>query len=177
VLERVHDEYSTYCSDEPDAEQRLAGAERPRLALTGFETGDRAERGADYLLRYREPRMLRPVTEGRVTTLDDAGALTAGVTALDRPPHNGADQDAFARHQHRLFADPDELAVAAAEARRRCAAGDPAEALVLGRDLHWASIGDPRREAWPPNCSPWPTASWSAPRWPASPTPTTANAT
>lgn len=29
------------------------------------------------------------------------------------------------------------------EARRRCAAGDPAEALVLGRDLHWASGGEP----------------------------------
>jgi len=46
-----------------------------------------------------------------------------------------------------LFEDSAELAAALAEARRRCAAGDPAEALVLGRDLHWASGGDPAREA------------------------------
>jgi len=34
----------------------------------------------------------------------------------------------------------------AAKARRRCAAGDAAAALVLGRDLHWASRRDPERE-------------------------------
>jgi hypothetical protein len=32
------------------------------------------------------------------------------------------------------------------EALRRCAAGDPASALTLGRDLHWASGGDAERE-------------------------------
>jgi non-ribosomal peptide synthetase component F len=33
------------------------------------------------------------------------------------------------------------------DARRRCAEGDATEALVLGRDLHWASAGEPDLEA------------------------------
>lgn len=47
-----------------------------------------------------------------------------------------------------LFEDAESVAESVAEARRRCTAGDPAEALVLGRDLHWASGGDAVREAW-----------------------------
>ncbi|KAK1185237.1 hypothetical protein B7755_048430 [Streptomyces sp. NBS 14/10] len=38
-----------------------------------------------------------------------------------------------------LTGDPQALEDHVAEAKRRCAAGDPAEALALGRDLHFIS--------------------------------------
>lgn len=46
-----------------------------------------------------------------------------------------------------MFQDANALEASVAEARTRCTAGDPAEALVFGRDLHWASGGDSVREA------------------------------
>jgi hypothetical protein len=97
--------------------------------------------------RRYEPRTLPPVDPERITTLDGAGALVAGATALDRPAHNGADEARFAAYMYGLFEDATAVEACVVDARRRCAAGDPAEALVLGRDLHWASGGDPAREA------------------------------
>ena len=116
---------------------------RLRERLTDHETGDRPETGLVYSRAYdgRVPH------RGRVATLDGAGALVPGGTALGRPAQHAVDEYAFATHMYALFEDSAELAAALAEARRRCAAGDPAEALVLGRDLHWASGGDPAREA------------------------------
>ncbi|MEU7579919.1 ADP-ribosylation family protein [Streptomyces sp. NPDC041068] len=116
-----------------------------RDALTAFETGDRLEVGLAYSRAYDMARP--PVDPARVTTLDGAGALAAGETALGRPPHNAADEYTFATHMYAVFEDPAALAAYVAEARSRCAAGDPTEALVLGRDLHWASGDDPAREA------------------------------
>lgn len=46
-----------------------------------------------------------------------------------------------------LFDDITALRANVEDARRRCAQGDPTEALLLGRDLHWAAAGDPDREA------------------------------
>ncbi|MGI5193575.1 ADP-ribosylation family protein [Streptomyces sp. CA-288835] len=116
-----------------DVQDEEVSARRSRLALlrdalTAVETGDRPEVG------------------GRITTLDGAGALVSGDTALDRPAHGQADEYKFATYMYALFEDPAALQSGVEEARRRCSAGDPAEALVLGRDLHWASGGDPARE-------------------------------
>ncbi|MEV8319138.1 ADP-ribosylation family protein [Streptomyces sp. NPDC059900] len=133
-----------YDLGDPDTAARMSGLGQLRDALTALETGDRTEVGLAYTEAYETVR--RPVDPGRVTTLDGAGALVAGRTALDRPPHNGADAYKFATYMYELFDDAAALEASVREARRRCAAGDPAEALVLGRDLHWASGGDPDRE-------------------------------
>ncbi|TYB44977.1 ADP-ribosylation family protein [Actinomadura chibensis] len=128
------------------ASEKQARLARLRDRLTAYETGDRPEVGRDYGDRYH-PAVIPPVDPSRITTLDNAGALVAGETALDRPAHNGADEYKFAEYMHGLFQDAEALEESVADARSRCAAGDPAEALVLGRDLHWASGGDPVREA------------------------------
>ncbi|MQY05875.1 ADP-ribosylation family protein [Actinomadura macrotermitis] len=128
----------------PEKRSRLG---RLREKLTAFETGDRAEIGMDYNVEY-QPAVVPPVDRDRITTLDGAGALVAGETALGRPAHNEADEYKFATYMYAHFDDAEALADSVAEARSRCAAGDPAEALVLGRDLHWASFGDPAREAY-----------------------------
>ncbi|MEU9130302.1 hypothetical protein AB0D08_19710 [Kitasatospora sp. NPDC048540] len=120
---------------------------RLRSAVGEFETGDRPETGTGYLRAYTHDLTRPPVATDRITTLDGAGALADGTTALDRPAHNAADEYLFATHMDVVFEDREQLAECVTEARRRCAAGDPAEALVLGRDLHWASYGDPVREA------------------------------
>ncbi|WP_434599408.1 ADP-ribosylation family protein [Streptomyces sp. A5-4] len=135
--------------DDDDAQDDEVAAHRARMgllraALTAFETADRPEVGLAYSRLY--DFVARPVDPERVTTLDGAGALATGGTALGRPPHNGADESKFATYMYGLFEDPSALEAGVAEARRRCAAGDPVEALVLGRDLHWASGDDPVRE-------------------------------
>ncbi|MEU8828131.1 hypothetical protein [Streptomyces sp. NPDC048636] len=124
---------------------RMSGLERLREALTALETGDRTEVGLAYGNAYGAG--LPPEDPDRITTLDAGGALVAGRTALDRPPHGGADEYRFARYMYGLFDDAAAVETCAADALRWCADGDPAEALVLGRDLHWASAGDPVREA------------------------------
>ncbi|MGW5731801.1 MULTISPECIES: hypothetical protein [Streptomyces] len=130
---------------EEGTSDRLADLGLLRDALSALETGDRSETGLAYSQAYAWNR--RPVDPDRVTTLDGAGARVSGETALGRPAHHGADAYTFATHLYALFDDPAALEAAVREARGRCAAGDPAEALVLGRDLHWASGGDPDREA------------------------------
>lgn len=131
---------------EPETAGRLDRLARLREAITAVETGDRPETGAAYSRRY--DRGGGRVDPDRVHTLDGAGALAAGgQTALGRPPLGATDEEAFARHMDGVLGDPRELAAAVAEARRRLLAGDPAEALALGRDLYWTSAGDPVREA------------------------------
>ncbi|MFJ4411862.1 ADP-ribosylation family protein [Streptomyces sp. NPDC088910] len=126
--------------------ERAPGMARLRSKIGEFETGDRTATGADYVRAHTYGYRRPPVEPGRITTIDGGGALAAGETALGRPPYNGADEHAFGTHMAAVFADPGGLAAAVAEARRRLAAGDPTEALVLGRDLHWASVGDATRE-------------------------------
>jgi hypothetical protein len=150
VWSDVDDEVAGY-DNGSDLYEEVA-AKRARLdllreRLTEFETGDRAEVGRAYSHRYM-PRFVPPVRPDRVTTLDEAGALVTGETALDRPAHDGADTHKFATYMYGLFEDSAAVAASVDDALRRCAAGDPAEALVLGRDLHWASVGDPTREAY-----------------------------
>ncbi|HET6856696.1 MAG TPA: ADP-ribosylation family protein [Streptomyces sp.] len=133
--------------DDPDDEDVAAHRARMgllRQALTAFETADRTEVGLAYSHAY--DFVARPVDHDRITTLDGAGALVTGETVLERPAHNGADESRFATHMYGLLDDEAARAAGVAEARRRCAAGDPAEALVLGRDLHWGSGGDADRE-------------------------------
>ncbi|GAA2482421.1 hypothetical protein GCM10010406_18390 [Streptomyces thermolineatus] len=146
LLERHWRDLDDYgaAGDDVSGERRRAGLLRE--ALTAFATGDRTEVGLAYSRAY--DFAAEPVDPGRITTLDGAGALVSGGTALDRPAHNGADEYAFATHMNSLFEDAAALEACVDEARRRLAAGDPAEALVLGRDLHRASCGHPAREAY-----------------------------
>lgn len=143
-VERAQRDLADYAADGEDVDERLTGLGRLRAALTGFETGERAETGLAYSEAYDSRRL--PVDPDRVTTLDGAGALASGATALDRPPHNGADAYRFNTFVEKLFEDTDAVRAARDEALRRAAAGDPTEALALGRDLHWASYGEPDRE-------------------------------
>ncbi|MFB7371251.1 ADP-ribosylation family protein [Streptomyces sp. NPDC056222] len=144
LIERVQRDLTDYAADGEDVGERLADLGRLRVALTGFETGERTETGLAYSHAYDSRRP--PVDPDRITTLDSAGALVSGATTLDRPPHNGADEYRFGTFMEKLFEDPESLRTARDEALRRATAGDPTEALVLGRDLHWASYGDPERE-------------------------------
>lgn len=123
---------------------RLADLDRLRTALTGFETGERTERGLAYSEAYEYRRA--PVDPARITTLDGAGALVSGRTALDRPPLGAADPYRFGTFLDGLFDDAVAVREARDEALRRAGEGDPAEALALGRDLHWASYGRAEHE-------------------------------
>ncbi|MFF3314562.1 hypothetical protein ACFYV5_03495 [Streptomyces sp. NPDC003035] len=144
-IEGAHRDLADYAADGDEVEAaRLAGLGLLREALVRFETGERTERGLAYSEAYVYPR--QPVDTDRITTLDEAGALASGSTALDRPPHGGADAYRFGTFLEKLFEDAGALRAARDEALRRAAAGDPTEALVLGRDLHWASYGEPERE-------------------------------
>ncbi|MEV2253236.1 ADP-ribosylation family protein [Streptomyces sp. NPDC050147] len=144
VLERVWRDL------EDDVQEEGVPARREQLALlrdalTALETGDRPEVGLAYSTRY--DRAAGPVDPDRITTLDGAGGLAPGASTLDRPGHRGADEYKFATYMYALFDDVTALRANVEDARRRCAQGDPTEALLLGRDLHWASAGDPDREA------------------------------
>ncbi|MFI1092645.1 hypothetical protein [Streptomyces sp. NPDC020917] len=57
--------------------------------------------------------------------------------------------DSQGRARRRLApTDGTVLGASVREARRCCAVGDPDEALILGRDLCWASVGDPECEVY-----------------------------
>ncbi|MEU8137609.1 hypothetical protein [Streptodolium elevatio] len=123
--------------------QRLAGL---RDAVTAFETGDRPKVGVAYLKKH--VFVWPPIFDDSATTLDRGGALADGETVLGRPGQNRTDPATFARAVFPTLDDAEKLAAAVEEARRRCADGDPAEALALGRDLHWTSGFDEVREAY-----------------------------
>ncbi|MGR6999285.1 hypothetical protein ACU686_15955 [Yinghuangia aomiensis] len=114
-----------------------------------YETGDRPEHGRDYdLWCSRGDDWYRIVDPARVTTLDGAGALVTGTTVLYRGhQRKGEDRTLTDRIREALAADPSALQQLVADAKDRCRAGDPAEALALGRDLHFISDDDslPRR--------------------------------
>jgi hypothetical protein len=147
IIERVWRDLDDYGPEEIDEwDRQRHELALLRAALTPFETADRTSTGDAYIAAHasRHP----PVDPDRITTLDGGGALVAGATALDRPPHNSADEYRFGRHIYTSFDDAEALAASVEEARRRYAAQDPAEALVQGRDQHWASHGVPMRVAY-----------------------------
>ncbi|MFC8277495.1 hypothetical protein ACFUJR_34155 [Streptomyces sp. NPDC057271] len=146
-IEAAERDLAHYAADGEEEEQaRLDDLGHLRTALTGFETGERTERGLAYSEAYVFRR--RPVDTARITTMDGAGALVSGATALDRPPLGAADAYRFGTSVEKLFADPAAVREARDEALRRADGGDPAEALALGRDLHWASYGRAEHEAY-----------------------------
>ncbi|MFD3515291.1 hypothetical protein [Streptomyces sp. NPDC058657] len=147
VLERVWRDLHDDDPADPDVVRRLAALAELRTLICRFETSDRPEQGLAYSGTYDPGFLRRPLSPDRLTTLDGAGALVTGATILDRPPHNGADEYHFAEHLYARLDEPATVTAWVAEARARCSSGDPAEALALGRDLHWASGGDATLEA------------------------------
>jgi hypothetical protein len=112
-----------------------------RETLMRYETGDRPEQGHEYVIR-RGPGddWYSTVDPARITTLDGAGALVTGETTLDRgPQRRGEDRALTDRIREALTTDPTALHGLVTKAKDRCSAGDPAEALALGRDLHFIS--------------------------------------
>ncbi|WP_395110946.1 hypothetical protein [Actinomadura sp. SCN-SB] len=119
-----------------------------REILMTVETGDRPEKGAAYHETYRhEAGVFEDGDPSRFETLDGGGALVEGepVVPRDRQRPYGS-YDWYNNLHKQLTDEPDTVAAWVTEALRRCAAGDPAFALTLGRDLHWASGGDAERE-------------------------------
>ncbi|HSA49929.1 MAG TPA: ADP-ribosylation family protein [Yinghuangia sp.] len=137
----LHDYY-----DGDELAERKVKLASVRDALTAYETADRTETGIEYSKKYSF--VVPPVLPDRITTLDGGGALATGETTLRRPPQHRTDPAYFAEVVFNVIRDPEALQAAVTEAKDRCAAGDPAEALALGRDLHWASGRDPLREAY-----------------------------
>ncbi|GAA4996739.1 hypothetical protein GCM10023205_82490 [Yinghuangia aomiensis] len=140
-----------YNEDDCDGD-RVPARYRVRLlreTLMRYETGDRPEQGHDYdPRRSRGDDWYRTVDPARVTTLDGAGALVTGATALDRGhQRRGEDRTLTDQIREALAADPAALHRLVTNAKDRCRTGDPAEALALGRDLHFISDDDslPRR--------------------------------
>jgi len=136
-----------------DPADREANARRYRLrllreALMAFETGDRDEEGADYHAAYGNASGLSAHGDpDRIETLDWGGALVEGDTAIERGRQRPWDDYDFCTALHEeLTGDPAVREAHITEAKRRCAAGHPADALALGRDLHWISAGDPELE-------------------------------
>ncbi|MGW0195985.1 hypothetical protein [Nonomuraea sp. NPDC003201] len=119
-----------------------------REILMTFETGDRDEQGEDYHNAYgHSPELLEHGDPDRIETLDGGGALVDGDTAIKRGRQRPWDDYDFCTALHKeLTDDPAVREARLTEARRRCAAGHPADALTLGRDLHWISAGDPELE-------------------------------
>jgi len=119
-----------------------------REVLMTFETGDRPEEGDAYHETYRdEVEVLEHGDPSRFETLDGGGALADGESVVPRGrqrPYDGYD---WCTNLHKqLTGDPGVVALWVTEALQRCATGDPASALTLGRDLHWTSEGDAERE-------------------------------
>ncbi|MEV5503759.1 hypothetical protein AB0M50_51000 [Nonomuraea fuscirosea] len=134
---------------DPDLAARRHRLRLLREVLMTFETGDRDEQGKDYHDAYGpSPEVCERGAPDRLETLDGGGALVDGDTAIERGrqrPWSG--YDFCTTLQKELTGDPAARDALVAEALRRCAAGFPADALALGRDLHWISAGDPGREA------------------------------
>ncbi|MCX5233446.1 ADP-ribosylation family protein [Streptomyces sp. NBC_00233] len=119
-----------------------------RHALMAFETGDRPEEGEAYAQAHGiSQELLKHGDPHRFETLDGGGALVAGKPSIARCPQRPYDDSDFhSKVETEILSDPAALQAYAEEARRRCAAGDAADALTLGRDLHWESNRDPERE-------------------------------
>jgi hypothetical protein len=139
-LHALHDD-----GEEPDASRRVWLL---RERLMEWETADWPEQGSAYILRPYPHRdgWYDTADAARISTLDGAGALVTGETVLPRGPQKASEDQALTRRiRAALDGDARALEARVAEARRRCAAGDPAEALALGRDLHFVSDGADRR--------------------------------
>lgn len=134
---------------DPDLAARRHRLRLLREVLMTFETGDRDEQGGDYHDAYgSSPEVYERGAPDRLETLDGGGALVDGDTAIERGRQRPwSDYDFCTTLRKELTGDPAARDALVAEALRRCAAGFPADALALGRDLHWISAGDSGREA------------------------------
>jgi hypothetical protein len=147
----LHRDDPAYLGDDDETRPYVARLAEPRHRirllrefLMTFETGDRIEVGEDYHDAYREAQeVLEHGHPDRVETLDGGGALVDATTAIERGRQKPYDDYDFCTGLRKeLTEDAAALESHVAEARRRCAAGNPADALTLGRDLHWISNGD-----------------------------------
>jgi hypothetical protein len=130
--------------DLDDIEDRLV---RLRETLVLFETTDRPEFGEDYVNAYVLDPAMKGRSPGRFVTLDGGGAILPAGMTLDRPSRQYADDVEWCSAiSAELTGPPERVESLVQDARRRCAEGDPGQALVLGRDLHWISAGNPVRQ-------------------------------
>ena len=122
-----HSEYLAHCTE---VEARGAAREQALLAEFG-RLG--AGLGATQLRALLDANRARWLVEG-------SGVRADTHTRLRPAPDSGGDHTLRDRGSCRAGGG-------AERARRHLAAGDPSEALCLGRDLHWLSLGVEAREA------------------------------
>ncbi|MES4904369.1 MULTISPECIES: ADP-ribosylation family protein [unclassified Streptomyces] len=157
VRAKIENFFLHHSDDGDDSDgARVPAGYRVRLlreTLMRYETGDRPEQGREYDLRCgRGDDWYSTVDPARITTLDGAGALVTGETVLDRGPQRACEDRALTdRIREALTTDRPTLHELVTKAKDRCSAGDPAEALALGRDLHFISDDNtqPRRTSIP----------------------------
>jgi hypothetical protein len=89
--------------------------------------------------RPSSPESLPAPPGHRLETVDGAGALV-------RPGDPERTRDPGALYQELSRIEPEALRERVHAALQSCEAGDPSEALALGRDLHWLSAGVRERE-------------------------------
>lgn len=131
-LEVSEDDLHECGSPWDDHEQLRISLAAVRDAVMEYETADRPETGREYLVRYAVE------LAGRIATVDDMGVWVPWPIAPE-PRDTELIRAAIA------VGSP-KVSVWIAGALAACAAGQPAEALALGRDLHWMSGMSQRRE-------------------------------
>ncbi|ADD41572.1 hypothetical protein [Stackebrandtia nassauensis] len=113
-----------------------------REAVLAFETAEYPQEGEDYFDASKESDLFEGRPE-RVETLDEAGVRVEVDTAIVRGRQKpGSDYEWATSLHNELTGDPAARDAHVALARQRCEAGNPGDALALGRDLHWCSGGD-----------------------------------
>lgn len=109
-----------------------------REALLAFESSEETENRHE-----EETKSYRSSDPARLATVDGAGLVARGTTVESRVKSNLAALFEMTKR----CADPDYLHSRVEQARDQCVAGDPTEALALGRDLHWTASSEGMNKA------------------------------
>ncbi|GHO50656.1 ADP-ribosylation family protein [Ktedonospora formicarum] len=121
-----------YSEQEEERSQHRLSIQLLRDAVMEYETGDRPERGEDYVDTYGN-------TEGRIPTCNELGVIVP-------PPHEQLLERDVEAIYHAIRTDDHQVKTWIDEALQACAQGQPARALALGHDLHWLSHDQQERK-------------------------------